>query len=103
MKIVTHWVCDAAYTIDPCVMVPFKDNGHLIEAQIKYNTCHSQGRIMVERALDFLKGKFRRILDKLLSTRTNLILKYIVACCILHNICILQKDFIDIPIILNEV
>lgn len=36
-------------------------------------------------------------------TRTDLIPKYIIACCILHNICILQNDFIDIPIIVNEI
>lgn len=57
---------------------------------------------MVERALGLLKGRFRSILDKLPMTRTDLIPKYIVACCILHNICILQNDFIEIPIIVNE-
>jgi len=39
-----HILGDAAYVIDPCVMVPFKDNGHLTESQIKYNMCHAQGR-----------------------------------------------------------
>lgn len=38
----SHILGDAAYTIDPCVMVPFKDNGYLTEAQTKYNTCHSR-------------------------------------------------------------
>lgn len=98
----SHILGDAAYITDPCVMVPFKDNGHLTESQIKYNTCHAQGRIMVERSLGLLKDRWRSILDKLPMTRTDLIPKYIIACCILHNICILQKDFIKIPIIVNE-
>lgn len=34
--------------------------------------------------------------------RTDLIPKYIIACCILHNICLLKNDIIDIPIIINE-
>lgn len=35
-------------------------------------------------------------------TRTDLIPKYIVACCILHNICLLHNNIIDIPIIIDE-
>jgi len=34
--------------------------------------------------------------------RTDLISKYIIACCILHNICLLKNDMIDIPIIVNN-
>jgi len=34
--------------------------------------------------------------------RTDLIPKYIIACCILHNICLLKNDVINIPIIVNE-
>ncbi|XP_050465124.1 uncharacterized protein LOC126858702, partial [Cataglyphis hispanica] len=90
------------HTIDPCVIVPFKDNGHLTESQVKYNTCHAQSRIMVERAFGLLKDRFRSILDKLSMTRTYLIPKYIIVCCILHNIYILQKDFIEISFIVNE-
>lgn len=99
----SHILGDAAYPIDPYVMVPFKDNGHLTEGQVKYNICHSQGRTMVERSLGLLKGRFRSMLDRLPKTRTDLIPKYIIACYILHNICVLQKDFINIPIIVNDI
>lgn len=34
--------------------------------------------------------------------RTDLISKYIIACCILHNICLLRGDMMDIPVIVNE-
>lgn len=33
--------------------------------------------------------------------RTDLIPKYVCACCILHNICLIRNDQIDIPIIVN--
>lgn len=79
----SHILGDAAYPIDPCVMVPFKDNEHLTESQVKYDTCHVQGRIMVERLLGMLKGRFRSMLDKLPMTQTDLIPKHIIACCIL--------------------
>jgi len=36
------------------------------------------------------------------AENTDLIPKYIMAYCILHNICLLQNDIIDIPIIINE-
>jgi len=73
-------------------MVPFRDNGHLTETEIKYNKIHSSSRIIIERSLDSLKERFRNILDILLMTRTDLIAKYIIVCCILHNICLLHND-----------
>jgi len=83
-------------------MVPFKDNGHLTDAQVKYNTCLSQARMMVERTIGLLKGRFRSFLDILPMRRTDLIPKYICACCVLHNICLIRNTYIDnIPIIVQ--
>lgn len=99
----SHILGDAAYSVQKHVMVPFKDNGHLTQVQITYNTCLSQARIMVERAISLLKGRFRSLLDTLPMTRTDMIPKYVIACCILHNICLIQNDHIDVPIIAHEV
>ncbi|XP_025157514.1 protein ALP1-like [Harpegnathos saltator] len=98
----SHILGDAACSIQKYVMVPFKDNGHLTDVQIKYNTCLSQARMMVEKAIGLLKGRFRSLLDTLPMRRTDLIPKYIVACCILHNICLLQNDHMDIPVIVEQ-
>lgn len=76
-------------------MIPFRDNGHLTDIEINYNKIHSSARMIVERSLELLKGRFRSILDNLPITRTDLIPKYIIACCILHNICLLHDDMID--------
>jgi len=57
--------------------------------------------MIIKRSLGLLKG-FRNILDTLSMTRTDLIAKYIVICCISHNICSLHNDMIDIPIIIKE-
>jgi len=97
----SHLLGDSAYSIQKYIIVPFRDNGHLTETQVKYNRIHSSARMIVERSLGLLKGRFRSILDNLPMTRTDLIPKYIIACCILHNICLLHKDMIDIPIIVN--
>lgn len=99
----SHLLGDAAYGIQKYIMVPFRNNGHLTETEIRYNQIHSSARMIVERSLGLLKGRFRSILDTLPMTRTDLIAKYVVACCILHNICLLHNDMIDvIPIIVNE-
>lgn len=98
----SHILGDAAYCVTKHVMVPFKDNGHLSERQINFNKRLSSARMIVERSLALLKGRFRSILDTLPMQRTDLIPKYIIACCILHNICLLNGDMIDIPIIINE-
>jgi len=84
-------------------MVLFLDNGHLTETEIKYNKIHSFSRMIIERSLGLLKERFKNILDTLPMTRADLIAKYIVVCCILHNICLLHNDMIDIPIIINEI
>lgn len=97
----SHILGDAAYSIQRHVMVPFKDNGRLTNAQIRYNTCLSQARMMVERTIGLLKGRFRSLLDILPMRRTDLIPKYIVVRCILHNICLIHNDHIDIPIIMQ--
>ncbi|KAM0736428.1 putative nuclease HARBI1 [Formica fusca] len=97
----SHLLGDSAYVIQKYIMVPFRDNGHLSETEINYNKIHSSARMIVERSLGLLKGRFRNILDNLPMTRADLIPKYIVACCIMHNICLLHDDMIDIPIIVN--
>lgn len=98
----SHILGDAAYRLTKYIMVPFKDNGHLTENQIKFNTCLSSARMMIERAIGLLKGHFRSILDTLPMYRIDLVPKYIITYCILHNICLLQNDMIDIPVIVNE-
>lgn len=97
-----HIISDAAYSITKYLMVPFKDNGHLTDVQVRYNTCLSQARMMIERAIGLLKGRFRSLLDTLPMRRTGLIPKYIIACCILHNICLLKNDLVEISVIVEQ-
>lgn len=98
----SHILGDAAYRLSKYIMVPFKDNGHLSEKQFNFNTRLSSARMIVERSIGLLKGRFRSILATLPMQRTDLIEKYIIACCILHNICLMQNDLIDIPIIVDQ-
>jgi len=97
----SHIIGDAAYSIQKHVLVPYKDNGHLTKRQKNYNFCLSSARMMVERSIGLLKLRFRRLLYKLPMTRIDLIPRFIIACCVLHNICIIKKDLIDPPILGN--
>jgi len=99
----THLIGDAAYRILKTLLVPYKDNGHLTEKQKNYNYCLSSTRMVVERSIGLLKGRFRILLDRLPMKRIDLIPKYIMACYVLHNICIMRNDMIEIPIIEDRI
>ncbi|CAL1682526.1 unnamed protein product [Lasius platythorax] len=99
----THLIGDAAYTISKTLLVPYKDNGQLTVRNKNYNYCLSSTRMVVERCIGLLKVRFRILLDKLPMKRTDLIPKYIMACCVLHNICILKNDMIEIPLLVEDV
>ncbi|XP_011864311.1 PREDICTED: putative nuclease HARBI1, partial [Vollenhovia emeryi] len=55
--------------------------------QKRFNTTLSKSRQVVERSFALLKGRFRR-LKHLDMKRTDLIPSFILACCVLHNICL---------------
>lgn len=99
----SHLLNDATYHLSKHAIVPFKDNGHLTDRQVNFNKRLSAARMIVERSLGLLKGRFRSILDTLPTRRIDLIPKYIIACCILHNICLIKNYLIDIPIIVNDI
>lgn len=85
-----HMLGDAAYPLSMRMMVPYKDNGHLTFEQTQYNTKHSNTRSVIERAFALLKGRFRRL--KYLEMDVAHIPDAIVACTVLHNICLQNGD-----------
>ncbi|KAJ8312926.1 LOW QUALITY PROTEIN: hypothetical protein KUTeg_010299 [Tegillarca granosa] len=95
---------DAAYPLKRRIMTPYKDNGHLTPHQKKFNKSLSSGRQCVERAIAHLKGRFRR-LQKVYCKQVQDICKLTIACCILHNLCIIcadeLEDFIDMSLVQN--
>lgn len=95
----SHLIGDAAYGIHKHLLVPFKDNGHLTVRQKNFNFCISSTRMGVERSLGVWKIRFRSVLDRLPMTRTDLIPEYIIACCVMHNLCIARNDLFDDEII----
>lgn len=91
----SYLIGDAAYPIHLNLMVPFKNNGYLTRKEINFNYCLSAARIAIERAFGVLKTGWRRIFDRLSLVDITRIPEYIVAACVLHNICILHNDLIN--------
>lgn len=96
----TYLLGDSAYPLTTWLMPPFRDNGHLSDKQIHYNYLHSSTRMVIERAFALLKGRFRR-LKYMDIDRVEDIPSIILACCTLHNICLLSED--DIEYFLDDV
>lgn len=91
----SHLLGDAAYGIHPHIMVPFKDNGHLTARQNNFNFRLSSARISIERAFGMWKMRWRSILDCLPMITLEKIPQYLLATCVLYNICILKRDLVD--------
>lgn len=97
-----HLLGDSAYTLQRQVIVPFRDNGHLTIEQTYFNKKLSGARMMVERSIGLLKGRWRLLLDKIPLRRTDLIPYYIMAACVLHNVCLKLEDTFEYPIIVPD-
>ena len=81
--------------------MPFKDTGKLQQREINFNMKLSSARYTIERAFALLKGRFRR-LKGLDMARIDLIPQVIIACCVLHNVCIDLRDESEFESALTE-
>ncbi|XP_011059418.1 PREDICTED: putative nuclease HARBI1 [Acromyrmex echinatior] len=97
----THLVGNAAYTIHEHLMTPFRENEDLTDRQKNYNFCHSSAEIIIKRTFVLLKERFQSLLKTLDMDRIDLIPEFIIACCVLHNICLLQND--EVPVVESDI
>ncbi|TGZ48729.1 putative nuclease HARBI1 [Temnothorax longispinosus] len=92
----THLIGDAAYALHEHLLVPYPNNSHLTQQQKNYNYCHSSTRMVIERAFGYLKGRWRSLLHVLAVNDIKFAPYRIMACCVLHNICLLQNDELEL-------
>ena len=88
-------VGDTAYPNKTWLIQPFKDNGGLTHDQRNFNREVSKARIVSEHAFGMTKGRWR-VLLKRLDEDSDRLPDTIIACCVLHNICVLRGDELDI-------
>lgn len=86
-------VGDKAYPVLTWCIPPFIDRGNLTASQRFFNLKLSQTRQTIERAFALLFGRFRR-LKYLDMNRTDCIPKTVLACCVLHNVCLNFEDLL---------
>ena len=86
-----HILGDSAYPLADWLLTPYRDNGHLTQAERNYNFVHSSTRMVIERAFGLLKARFRR-LHFLEMDSLDDIAKVIIVACTLHNVCLMRGD-----------
>ena len=90
-----YLVGNSAYPLMTTILKPFSDST-TDSAEKKFNIELSRAHVAVECAFGVLKSRFQILMKKIDDTleRSNQI---IVACCVLHNICIGNGDEWEIP------
>ncbi|KAH7936904.1 hypothetical protein HPB49_006279 [Dermacentor silvarum] len=88
---VYHIVGDAAYPFREHLMTPIRDYGNLDCSDRAFNARLSGTRVLIENAFGDLKNRFRQ-LHRLDMWTVDNISKFIISCCVLHNLCIEQGD-----------
>lgn len=85
---------DKAYPVYDWCQAPYIKRSPLNDAQELYNQLLSSTRQVIERSFGLLFGRFRR-LKFLDMTKAERIPDTIVACCVLHNLCLAEKNYED--------
>ncbi|KAK4880033.1 hypothetical protein RN001_008179 [Aquatica leii] len=73
-----HLLGDAAYPLLRFLLKPYRDNGHLTNAEVRFNARMSSVRSLIKQAFGLLK---------------DMIPSVITAVCVLHNIIIINDGF----------
>lgn len=89
-----HILADGAYELREWVITPYRCYELSTAARILFNKRFCSSRVVVENSFGILKKRFRQL--KSIEIRdVDRITKFILSCCVLHNICIDANDTDD--------
>ncbi|XP_066935518.1 putative nuclease HARBI1 [Clytia hemisphaerica] len=84
---------DAAYGLETFLITPFKGlELGARSSESNFNFVHASTRNVIERAFGVMKGRFRRLTEKIQITDPEEICKLTMVACILHNFCLLEEE-----------
>jgi len=86
-----HIIVDGAYSIRDWLLVPYKNYENLTDTQIQFNKMLCGTRVLIENSFGLLKSCFRQLLQVDIHD-VDKITKFIISCCLLHNMCIDMED-----------
>ncbi|XP_011858511.1 PREDICTED: putative nuclease HARBI1 isoform X5 [Vollenhovia emeryi] len=90
-----HLLGDAAYSIREWLLIPYRDYGNLTNKQREFNKRFCATRVLIENTFGLLKARFRQLTELHLHS-IDKISKFIISCCVLHNLCIDNDDDINL-------
>ncbi|KAI4455579.1 hypothetical protein MML48_9g00001474 [Holotrichia oblita] len=90
-----HILGDSAYSIREYLLTPYRNYGNLNNREENYNKKFSGTRVLIENAFGLLKSRFRQLI-RVDFHEVDKLSKFVIACCVLHNLCIDAGDFIEI-------
>ena len=73
------------------MLTPYRNLGNLTPQETLYNQKFSRTRVRIENAFGLLEARFRQLRYNVDMHKVPKMSKFIIACCVLHNLCI--KDY----------
>lgn len=96
-----YLVADSGYPLRSYLMTPFARLAHITPRMRCFNFWHSSTRMIVERAFGQLKGRWRCLNSRVDVRHINRLPLYAFASCLLHNLCIRERDTFDENLLVN--
>lgn len=86
-----HLVGDEAYPLSDHLLIPYRENDDWSQAHLNFNNSLQLARQPIQKAFQLLKQRFRK-LSRLDFHQVDTTAKFMISCCVLHNLCTLAKD-----------
>lgn len=89
-----HFLRYSAYPIKGWLLIPFRDYDSPDPLEKTFNKQFCETRILIENTFGLLKGRFRQLLQIDMQKVTK-ISRFIISCCVIHNLCIENDDIFE--------